>query len=116
PADPVSVLAVEMAVAAGLERDAEIAQFGLVPLEHPLEGLVGALRTVRGLVAGHRVADAFRGEELAGRQQANDQIDQSLRPSGRHVLETNAPAPPARGNARSGRTGAHVFGSFQMGR
>ena len=42
------------------------------------------------LVAGHGVADPLGGEELAGREQADDEIHQSFCPPGRHVLKANA--------------------------
>src|SRR5581483_3514482 len=71
-----------------------------VPFEHPLERLVGAAAAVGGLVAGDGVADALGADELPGRQQTDDQVDQPFRASSRHVLETNPPASLAGGGTR----------------
>ena len=101
--DPVAVLGVEDAGAAGLQRDAHLAQFGLVPLEHALERLVGAVGAVVGLVAGHGGADPRRRHVLAGAQQRDDQVHQSLRPLRRHALRLVRPVAVRRRWAAVGR-------------
>jgi hypothetical protein len=74
PGDPVALLVVEVLVdAAELERDAQVAQLGLVPLEHLLEGLV-----LGALVALDDVADAFLGDVVPGDEQHDHEVHQPL--------------------------------------
>ena len=94
--DPVALLGVEDARPAGLQRDAELAQLGLVPLEHALERLVGPRAAVVRLVPGNRGADPLGGQELPGRQQAQHEVDQSLGPARRHPSSVVAAGPASR--------------------
>ena len=74
--DAVAVGGVEHGVAPGLQRDAQLAQLGLVAFEHPEERVVGG-----GVgVAGDRRTDPLGGQELAGRQQAEHEVHQTLGP------------------------------------
>ena len=87
--DAVAVGGVESRAAPALQRHAQLAQLGLVALEHPEERLV--VRRVG--VAGHDRADPLGGQELAGGQQAEHQVHQTLGPGGGHVRHrTAAPA------------------------
>ena len=84
--DAVAVGGVEPGVAAGLQRDAQLAQLGLVALEHAEERLVR-----RGVgVAGDGGADLLGGQELPGGQQAEHQVHQTLGPGGGHVRHRTA--------------------------
>ena len=79
--DAVTLACVEPWCAPSLQRDAQLAQLRLVPLEHPEERLVG-----RGLVvAGHGRPDPLSRQVLAGGQQAEHQVDQTLGAGGRHL-------------------------------
>lgn len=88
--DPIAVVHVEVAVAPGLQRHAELAQLALVALEHAVERLVGAGAAIGRLVAWHRLADLLSGQVLAGREQAEHEIHQSLGTTRSHVLERSA--------------------------
>src|SRR4029453_12926108 len=71
-------------VPAGLERDAHVPELFLVPLEHAVEGLVGGALGV----LGHGGADLLLGQELAGRQGADEEVEQPLRLVRGHVPRT----------------------------
>ena len=82
--DPVAGLGVEDAGGPGLQRHAQLAQLGLVPLELALERLVVA-RVVRiVLVAGHGRGDLRGGQEPSRGQQADHQVDQAFGAGPRH--------------------------------
>src|SRR5262249_39300138 len=70
--DPVADLLIAAGVGTCLERDAELAQFVLVPLEHPLERVEG------GWISGYRIADLARCQVPARGQQAYHQAEQTL--------------------------------------
>src|SRR5205823_15132749 len=80
PRDAITRFFVVRAVGARLQRDAEVAKVFLVPLEHALERIVGW-----GLVvAGNELADPLGSEIGAGVQEADDEVEQPLRPPRRH--------------------------------
>ncbi len=110
--DPVAVVGIEGAVAPGLQRHAEIAQLGLVALEHPLERLVGALGPVGGLVPGNRLPDPLGAEELPGREQADNQVDQPFGPPCCHISKAN----PCPGRAGRGARDTHRGPAFALTR
>ena len=86
-ADPVAGLVVEQRlVAADLDRDADLAQLLLVPLEHLLE-------RVRRLVAVavDDLADAVLGDVAAGDQQADDEVHQPLGLARGHRARSRSP-------------------------
>ena len=90
--DPVAVDGLGHRGPPGLQRHPELAQLGLVPLEHPEERLVG--RDVR--VARHRGPDALGAEELARREQAEHEVDQAFGArgrAGRHLRGAYGPSP-----------------------
>jgi hypothetical protein len=76
--DPVAEILVERMVDACLQRDAEIAEIFLIPLEHPLEQVIG-LRITR-----NRLPDLLRGEVAPGGEQAHDKTEQPLGLAFRH--------------------------------
>jgi hypothetical protein len=82
--DPVTGLGVERAGQAGLQRDAQLAQLGLVPLELALERLVvaGILGVV--LVSGDGRGDLRGGQEPSRGQQTDHQVHQALGTGPRH--------------------------------
>ena len=72
--DAVALGRVELRYPAGFQRDAEVAQFVLVALEHPRERLVaGAVR-----VAVHGLPDPLGADVGAGGQQRDDEVHQPL--------------------------------------
>ena len=85
-----------------LQRHAELAQLGLVALEHPEERLV--VRRVG--VAGHDRADALGRQELARGQQAEHEVHQTLCPCGGHVRHRTAA--PGRCRGRPGEPGGRL--------
>ncbi len=90
PGDPVSGLGVEDAGRPGLQRDAKVAQFGLVAFELALEGLVlaGIIGVV--LIAWHGRGDLGGGQKATRREQADHQIDQTLRTVARHAHDASS--------------------------
>ena len=79
--DAVADLVLEQrAVGPGLQRDAHLPELVLVPLEHPLEGVVRGAFAV-GLQRG---AQTLLGHVLLGREQADDQVHQPLGLRGGH--------------------------------
>ena len=83
--DPVTGLVVEGAVAAGFQRDAEVAQVFLVAFELALERLVTEV-----LVARDGPPNLVGGQVAPGRQQADHEVEQALGLAGRHGRDVNA--------------------------
>jgi hypothetical protein len=72
PGNPVADLVVKRRVGTHIERDAKLAEFLLVPLEHALERVEGFR------VTGHRGADLGGGQVALGGEQADHQAEQPL--------------------------------------
>src|SRR5699024_11037404 len=74
PADAVAgFLVTEGILRTGFDRDTDLTQLLLVTLEHPLERLIGL-----GAVTTHHAPDVTLGHEVAGYEQADDEVHQPL--------------------------------------
>src|SRR4029450_3280717 len=89
PVDPIAELVVRPRLQVpGLQRYAHFAELILVALEHALEGVVAfAVRILR-----HRASDLRLCQGTAGRQQADDEVEEPLCFAHRHATVTTFPA------------------------